>query len=81
LVELNSLDVTHAQWVAKVKALKVLTHHLKKRRKSFWGRKIFDMKARKSLQFLFAEKEETLKKTARRDSTRGRIAKLGTIAL
>jgi len=61
LVELNSLDVTHAQWVAKVKALKdLLTHHLK-RRKSFCGGKFFD-EGQKSLQFSICRKRRDFKR-------------------
>ena len=68
LVELNSLDVTHPQWVAKVKALKdLLTHHLKEEEEELFaeGRKIFDSEGQKELTVLYLQKkEETIKENS-----------------
>ena len=65
LVELNSLNVTHPQWVAKVKALKdLLTHHLKEEEEELFaeGRKIFDSEGQEELTVLYLQKkEETIK--------------------
>lgn len=65
LVELNSLDINHAQWEPKVKALKdLLTHHLKEEEEELFaeGRKIFDSEGQKELTTLYLQKkEETLK--------------------
>jgi hypothetical protein len=61
LVELNTLDVTHAQWEAKVKALKdLLTHHLKEEEEELFaeGRKIFDSARLQELTDLYLQKKE-----------------------
>lgn len=65
LVELNSLDVSHAQWEPKVKALKdLLTHHLKEEEEELFaeGRKIFDGERQEELTSMYLQKKaETLK--------------------
>ena len=65
LVELNTLDVTQAQWEPKVKALKdLLTHHLKEEEEELFaeGRKIFNSERQKELTDLYLQrKEEALK--------------------
>lgn len=61
LVELNTLDVTQAQWTAKVKALKdVLSHHLKEEEEELFaeGRKVFDSSRQKELNELYLQKKE-----------------------
>jgi hypothetical protein len=61
LVELSTLDVTHAQWEAKVKALKdLLTHHLKEEEEELFaeGRKVFDNERLQELKELYLQKKE-----------------------
>ena len=61
LVELNTLDVTHPQWEAKVKALKdLLTHHLKEEEEELFaeGRKVFDSERLQELKELYLQKKE-----------------------
>jgi len=63
LVELNSLDVTHPQWEAKVKALKdLLTHHLKEEEEELFaeGRKVFDSERQKELTAMYLQKKEQM---------------------
>lgn len=63
LVELNSLDVTHPQWEAKVKALKdLLTHHLKEEEEELFaeGRKVFDSERQKELAAMYLQKKEQI---------------------
>ncbi len=63
LVELNSLDVTHPQWEAKVKALKdLLTHHLKEEELELFaeGRKVFDSERQKELAAMYLQKKEQI---------------------
>jgi hemerythrin superfamily protein len=61
LVELNTLNVTQAQWEAKVKALKdVLSHHLKEEEEELFaeGRKVFDSERQEELKELYLQKKE-----------------------
>lgn len=61
LVELNTLDVTQAQWKAKVKALKdLLTHHLKEEEVELFaeGRKVFDSERQEEINELYLQKKE-----------------------
>jgi hemerythrin-like domain-containing protein len=61
LVELNTLDVTKSQWVAKVKALKdLLTHHLKEEEEELFaeGRKVFDISRQEEINKLYLQKKE-----------------------
>jgi hemerythrin-like domain-containing protein len=65
LVELSTLDVTHAQWQAKVKALKdLLTHHLKEEEVELFaeGRKVFDSERLQELKELYLQKKEEASK-------------------
>ncbi|MBD0362700.1 MAG: hemerythrin domain-containing protein [Coleofasciculus sp. C3-bin4] len=65
LVELNTLDVTQAQWEAKVKALKdLLTHHLKEEEEELFaeGRKIFDSERLQELKELYVQKKKEVLK-------------------
>lgn len=65
LIELKTLDVTQAQWEAKVKALKdLLTHHLKEEEEELFaeGRKVFDSKKLQELQELYLQKKEEILK-------------------
>ena len=65
LMELKTLDVTQAQWEAKVKALKdLLTHHLKEEEEELFaeGRKVFDSKKLQELQELYLQKKEEILK-------------------
>jgi hypothetical protein len=65
LVELSTLDVTHAQWQAKVKALKdLLTHHLKEEEVELFaeGRKVFDKERLQELKELYLQKKEEASK-------------------
>ncbi|HEY9635975.1 MAG TPA: hemerythrin domain-containing protein [Coleofasciculaceae cyanobacterium] len=68
LVELYALEVTQAQWEAKVKALKdLLTHHLKEEEEELFaeGRKVFDANRQKQLTDLYLQKkEEALKENS-----------------
>ncbi|HEY9901263.1 MAG TPA: hemerythrin domain-containing protein [Candidatus Sericytochromatia bacterium] len=74
LVELNTLDVTQAQWEAKVKALKdLLTHHLKEEEEELFaeGRKVFDSERLQELNELYLQKkEEALKEDSLVKETR-----------
>jgi hemerythrin superfamily protein len=61
LVELYTLDVTQAQWEAKVKALKdLLTHHLKEEEEELFaeGREVFDSSRQEELNKLYLQKKE-----------------------
>jgi len=63
LVELNSLDFSHPQWEAKVKALKdLLTHHLKEEEEELFaeGRKVFDSERQKELTAMYLQKKEQI---------------------
>jgi len=65
LVELNTLDVTQAQWEAKVKALKdLLTHHLKEEEEELFaeGRKLFDSSRQEELNELYLQKKQEVLK-------------------
>ena len=65
MVELNTLDVTQAQWEAKVKALKdLLTHHLKEEEEELFaeGRKIFDSERLQELKELYVQKKKEVLK-------------------
>ena len=65
LVELNTLDVTQAQWGAKVKALKdLLTHHLKEEEEELFaeGRKLFDSSRQEELNELYLQKKQEVLK-------------------
>lgn len=65
LVELNALDVTQSQWVAKVKALKdLLTHHLKEEEEELFaeGRKVFDSSRQEEINKLYLQKKEEVLK-------------------
>jgi hemerythrin superfamily protein len=65
LVELNTLDVTQAQWEAKVKALKdLLTHHLKEEEEELFaeGRKAFDSSRQEELNERYLQKKEEVLK-------------------
>jgi hypothetical protein len=61
LVELNTLEVTQAQWEPKVKALKdLLSHHLKEEEEELFaeGRKVFDSPRQEELNKLYLQKKE-----------------------
>ncbi|HEY9890758.1 MAG TPA: hemerythrin domain-containing protein [Candidatus Sericytochromatia bacterium] len=61
LVELMTLDVTQAQWKAKVKALKdLLIHHLKEEEVELFaeGRKVFDSERQEEINELYLQKKE-----------------------
>lgn len=63
MVELNSLDVSHPQWEAKVKALKdLLTHHLKEEEEELFaeGQKVFDSERQKELTSVYLQKKEQM---------------------
>lgn len=63
MVELNSLDVSHPQWEAKVKALKdLLTHHLKEEEEELFaeGQKVFDSERQKELTAVYLQKKEQM---------------------
>ncbi len=65
LVELNTLDVTQAQWQAKVKALKdLLTHHLKEEEVELFaeGRKAFDTSRQEELNERYLQKKKEVLK-------------------
>jgi len=74
-LQLNNLDVTQSQWEAKVKALKDLTHHLKKRRRAFGGAENFGDSRQKELTDLYLQKKQEALKDFLVKENGGRIAK------